>query len=303
MKGPETILCIYHSNCLDGFAAAWAMRHWMPKATIEFHPAIYNKTPIPDTKGRIVYILDFSYDRPVIAKMLAESETFLLLDHHKSAMMNLRGLDDSGTPTQRDVQRGNQFWLSDYGRIMFDMSRSGAGLAWDYFSNGAKRPPLIDYIEDRDLWRKSLPGCEEVNAALFSYPYDFDVWDHLMTLDPARLREDGVAIMRKQMKDTRELLIENQRVMQIAGYTVPVTNLPYTMASEACHMMLRKDPSAPFAACYMDMKHGRVFNLRSEDHRVDVSEIAQRMIFEGQNGGGHRNAAGFTMPIGWEGDQ
>lgn len=299
---PETILCIYHGNCLDGFGAAWAMRHHMPKAKIEFHAAIYNKTPIPDVRGRIVYMLDFSYPREVIHRMLVEAKQFLLLDHHASAMMNLRGLDD-GANIKRDFSRTNRAHISDGGRICFDIDRSGAGMSWDYFSNGAKRPPLIDYIEDRDLWKKTLPGCEEVNAALFSFPYDFAVWDNLMTLDPDRLRQEGVGIMRKQMKDTRELLAENTREMTIAGYRVPVTNLPYTMASEACHMLLKQYPDAPFAAAYMDQAHGRVFNLRSEDHRVDVSEIAQRMFYMGKTGGGHRNAAGFTMQIGWEGDQ
>lgn len=302
VSDPETILCIYHSNCLDGFGAAWAMRHHMPRAKIEFHAAIYNKTPVPDVTGRIVYMLDFSYPREVIEVMIATAKKFLLLDHHASAMMALRGLDDV-RGANRDFARNNRAHISDGGRICFDMDRSGAGMSWDYFSNGAKRPPLIDYIEDRDLWLKKLPGCEEVNGALFSYPYDFEVWDHLMTVDPERLREEGVAIMRKQMKDTRELLLENTREMIIAGHKVPVTNLPYTMASEACHMLLKQYPDAPFTAAYMDQAHGRVFNLRSENHRQDVSEIAKNMWHQGKAGGGHRNAAGFTMPIGWEGDQ
>jgi nanoRNase/pAp phosphatase (c-di-AMP/oligoRNAs hydrolase) len=53
----------------------------------------------------------------------------------------------------------------------------------------------------------------------------------------------------------------------------------------------------PFAACYWDTPDGRVFSLRSREDGVDVSAIAKRY-----GGGGHRNASGFRMPIGWEGD-
>jgi nanoRNase/pAp phosphatase (c-di-AMP/oligoRNAs hydrolase) len=52
------------------------------------------------------------------------------------------------------------------------------------------------------------------------------------------------------------------------------------------------------AACYWDTPNGRVFSLRSTDDGPDVSEIAKRY-----GGGGHRNASGFQMPIGWEGDE
>ncbi|WP_249139114.1 hypothetical protein [Actibacterium sp. MT2.3-13A] len=48
-----------------------------------------------------------------------------------------------------------------------------------------------------------------------------------------------------------------------------------------------------------DRAAARVFSLRSRgDGGQDVSEIAASY-----GGGGHRNAAGFQMPIGWEGDQ
>jgi len=275
----KRILCIYHGNCQDGFGAAWAMRYWMPKAEIEFFPGKYGE-PAPDVTNRVVYMLDFSYKRDIMGKILQDAATFCLLDHHKSAMEDLAELDD---PRR--------------GRINFDMKRSGAGLAWDYFSKGAKRPPLINHIEDRDLWRFNLKGTREIAAALFSYPYDFSVWDTLMTIDPERLFEEGVAIERKHFKDIEELVTETIRPMVIGGHEVPVANIPYTMSSDACRTLLKRQP-ASFSACYQDMARGRVFSLRSEPDGADVSAIAV-----GYGGGGHRNAAGFTMPIGWEGDR
>lgn len=46
------------------------------------------------------------------------------------------------------------------------------------------------------------------------------------------------------------------------------------------------------------MARGRVFSLRSEPGGADVSQMAALY-----GGGGHFSAAGFTMPIGWEGDE
>jgi nanoRNase/pAp phosphatase (c-di-AMP/oligoRNAs hydrolase) len=53
----------------------------------------------------------------------------------------------------------------------------------------------------------------------------------------------------------------------------------------------------PFAATYYDSPRGRVFSLRSQEGGEDVSKIA---VLYG--GGGHQHAAGFSRPIGWEGD-
>ena len=53
----------------------------------------------------------------------------------------------------------------------------------------------------------------------------------------------------------------------------------------------------PFAATYVDSPKGRAFSLRSRRDGVDVSQIAATY-----GGGGHRGAAGFLMPSGWEGD-
>ena len=177
----------------------------------------------------------------------------------------------------------------------FDMERSGAGMAWDCLSPDEPRPPLISHIEDRDLWRFRYADTRAVQACVFSYPYDFEVWDRLVTMDLTTLRIEGEAIERKHHKDIAELVGVTRRTMMIGGYAVPVANLPYTLTSDAGNLMAQGER---FAACYWDTPDGRVFSLRSTDEGLDVSEIAKSY-----GGGGHRNASGFRMPIGWEGDR
>lgn len=277
-------LCIYHAFCADGFGAAWVVRKFFGSDQVDFHAASYGQDP-PDVAGRDVVMVDFSYKRPVIDTMRANSSSILILDHHKTAQDDLRGL-----PTPDD-----QYFRENMGvSALFDMERSGAGLAWDYFYPNAKRPALIDRIEDRDLWRFAFPDTRAVQANVFSYPYDFDVWDKLMEEPLSALRVAGEAIERKHHKDVAELVGASKRRMIIGGHDVPVANLPYTLTSDAGHLMAQGEP---FAACYIDTPKGRTFSLRSTDAGLDVSEIAKSY-----GGGGHRNAAGFIRPIGWEGD-
>lgn len=281
------ILCIYHANCADGFGAAWVVRKALGD-DVEFHPGVYGEAP-PDVTGRDVLMVDFSYKRPVIDAMLSSVSTMLILDHHKTAAADLEGLPKARDDWGMHIGYARAPGCPDIG-VLFDMERSGAGLTWDYFNPGQPRPPLINHIEDRDLWRFKLPATRTIQAAVFSHPYDFAVWDELMATTPALLATEGVAIERKHFKDIAELLKVGQRRMTIAGHDVPVCNLPYTLSSDAGHAMGKGEK---FAACYMDTPAGRVFSLRSAPDGFDVSDIAK--LF---GGGGHKNAAGFTVPHG-----
>lgn len=288
------ILCIYHGNCADGFGAAWAVRQCFGDADVEFHPGIYGNDP-PDVRGRDVVLVDFSYKRPVIDAIGRAASSVLILDHHKTAADDLAGLKAPKTWLDHVEQSAlGDMENAEPVRAVFDMNRSGAGIAWDFFHPGQPRPRLLDHIEDRDLWRFLLPHTREIQAAVFSYPYDFNVWDELIAADLELMAKQGEAIERKHHKDIAELVGVTKRRMIIGGISVPVANLPYTLTSDAGSLMAAGEP---FAACYWDTPDGRVFSLRSREDGVDVSAIAKRY-----GGGGHRNASGFRMPLGWEGD-
>lgn len=279
-------LCIYHGNCADGFGAAWAVRHWAKRheELVEFHPGVYQAPP-PDVADRDVLMVDFSYKIDVLRELASKARSLLILDHHKSAAEDLASI-----PAYRS---GDWAQTRECGHpvALFDMDRSGAGLTWDFFFPNEKRPALIDHIEDRDLWRFNLEGTREIQAAVFSYPYDFEVWDKLMLeIDVQSLRSDGAAIERKHFKDIREFIEAAGTRMAIAGHDVPALNAPYFWSSDAGHIMAKDEP---FAACYWDTPDGRVFSLRSAEDGLDVSEIAKAY-----GGGGHKHAAGFSVPHG-----
>lgn len=292
-------LCIYHGNCADGFGAAWAVRKALPE--MDFHPGVYGDAP-PDVTGRDVIMVDFSYKRAALDQMAQSAASILILDHHKTAQEDLAPFAIEQCGGARLAYADVPGLFSDLREIdrppvvaLFDMNRSGATMAWDCFHYGEARPPLLDHIEDRDLWLFKLEGTREIQANVFSFPYDFEVWDRLMDMPVEMLRAEGAAIERKHHKDIAELVAVMKRRMVIGAYDVPVANLPYTLTSDAGHLMAVK--GEPFAGCYWDTPKGRVFSLRSTEDGIDVSGIAKSY-----GGGGHRNASGFTMPIGWEGD-
>lgn len=265
-------LCIYHGNCADGFTGAWVVRRAIGKDT-EFHAGVYQNPP-PDVKGRDVVLVDFSYKRPIMEQIVSDAKSVLVLDHHKTAAEDLRGL------------RGAE--------VVFDMERAGSKIAWDYYFPSEPPPQVLLHVEDRDLWRFSLPQTREIQANIFSYPYEFDVWERLMASDPAVLAVEGGAIERKHFKDIKELVKVCRREMTIGGVVVPVASLPYTLTSDAGHLMATEHESR-IGVCYWDTPEGRVFSLRSTDDGPDVSEIAKRY-----GGGGHRHASGFRVPFGHE---
>lgn len=263
---PNSIV-IYHGNCADGFGAAWCFWHTFGD-DMEYYAGEYQKPP-PDVTDRDVYLVDFSYKRAVVEEMIKAAKSVTLIDHHKSALEDL--VDVPG--------------LTYY----TDLNRSGAMLAWNFLQD-LPPPALINHIQDRDLWQFKLEGTREIQQALFSYEYDFEVWNRLMLTPNSvdALYKEGSALVRKHFKDIKELLKTTQRYMDIAGFYVPVANLPYTFSSDAGHIM---GVGQPFAACYTDGADGRNFSLRSAEDGIDVSEIAKQF-----GGGGHKHAAGFRVP-------
>lgn len=288
----KTPLCIYHGNCADGFTSAWVVRRALGE--VDFHAGVYGNAP-PDVTGRDVLLVDFSYKAAVLEQMAEKAASILVLDHHKTAAADLEFAGKAGSGWQQHLANVYQDRCEGVTRslyALFDMDRSGAGIAWDYFFPDVARPAMVNHVEDRDLWRFALPRTREIQACIFSYAYEFDVWDMLMRARPEDLAVEGEAIERKHFKDIEELTKVVTRDFTIAGHTVPVANLPYTLTSDAGHLLAK---GKPFAGCYWDTPDGRVFSLRSTDEGLDVSLIAKEY-----GGGGHRNASGFRVPYGHE---
>lgn len=288
-------LVIYHAGCWDGFCAAWVAKRAL--GAVEPFAAHY-ATPPPDVRGRVVYMLDFCYPRPVMRRILSDARWLVVLDHHKTAEAELSGIVDEFI--QRPDLIPSNLEANPHGQelpcVWFDMGKSGGRLAWEYFNRQHGPAPaditiptapwLVDYTEDRDLWRHALPESESINAALRSYPLDFDLWDefHSNVGQREMFKREGSAIRRAE-RAMVETHVRHAREVEMDGHSVLVVNAT-VLFSEIAGALAN---GRPFGACYFDRFDGkRQWSLRSDADGIDVSQIAKA-----RGGGGHAHAAGF----------
>ena len=265
-------LVIFHGGCFDGFTAAWVIKTYLEGwRDANFFAGSFGEAP-PEVSNRDVLVVDFSYPRETLIGLAAQAKSLRVLDHHKTAEADLEGLDF----------------------CLFDMDRSGAGLAWDELiskpAGGLERPWLVDTVEDRDIWNFKLEGTREAMAFLAAQPYDFEEYEKIFRAGKPAAVTAGSAINRYVNTFNENALRQTQQ-REIDGRLVPVLNVGSASASDCGALLLERFPDAPFAATYSQAADGNWrFSLRSEDEREDVSLIAQSF-----GGGGHRNASGFQL--------
>jgi len=274
----------YHGGCLDGFGAATVAHKALGDQNVTYIPCTYSEEEVDPLKrafalakeevfpNRVSAVMvDFTYPRDVLLSIKNRVKEFTVLDHHRSAEKDLEGLDF----------------------CIFDMKKSGAMLAWEYWFPHETPPKLIEYIQDRDLWLFNLPGSEEISAALRSQIMTFEVWDALIDdgLEAIEdLKRDGSIILTHQNQMV-DIMCEKITWMTIGGqHMIPVVNASVYF-SEVGNRLCKMFPDAAFTGFFYDTLEIRQFGLRSSEKGMDVSEIAKMY-----GGGGHVHAAGFIIP-------
>lgn len=267
---------LYHAHCADGFGAAYAAWTALGADGVEYIPVSHGD-PVPKIPdGSRVFIVDFSYDRETILSLKARMSELRVIDHHQTAQAALQGLDCA----------------------TFDMNKSGAILTWEHFQGtGAcigEPPTLLQYVQDRDLWKWELPMSREISAALAIHDRCFEWWDKLARRSLRALEIQGGTLLESTNRQVKSIA-DRAHVMRIDSQLVMAANTP-VLISETAEELLRRH-TVPFVACYYDAAQRnrmvRIFSLRSGP-QFDVSEVAKKY-----GGGGHKQAAGFTMVHAW----
>lgn len=265
---------LYHGDCPDGFGAAYAAwRYFEPLGiNAEYIPVFHGKPIPPIPPASHVYILDFSYSKEVLLGLSKLMGKLRVIDHHKTAQENLRGCENF---------------------CLFDMTKSGAVLAWEYFHRGKEVPLFLQYVQDRDLWKWELPYSKEVNICIMAEGYDFRKWRDLdQWVTPTAVQVDyrpmGEAIL-KHIDLQLWRLSHHVRTIPTNRGNIPIVNTSLYQ-SEIGNALLDWYPRCAFSISYYLREDGRfIFSLCSRGV-VDVSEIAKSF-----GGGGHKSAAGFVL--------
>ncbi len=268
------IYVLYHADCTDGFGAAWSAWQKFGGEAV-YIPVKHGEAPpeIPDDAQ--VFILDFSYPRKTLLNLYKRVATLVVIDHHATAADDLKGLAFA----------------------RFDMTKSGAVLAWEYFVD-SNVPTILKYVQDRDLWKFKLPNSHAVAKALQYLPKSgMDAFPHWqLAAGEIEGGEENPSFAGYVTRGEFETQLEefhianlcrNVATTSIGGYDVPTVNSP-VFQSEIAHSLLQLHPDAPFVAVYYVEGNGNVkWSLRSRSD-FDCSTVAKQY-----GGGGHPQACGF----------
>jgi hypothetical protein len=272
-------ICFFHAGCPDGFGAAWAVRRaWGDEAE---YVARGHEDPFrpSDWRGCVVVFVDISLENRALRALGEEAAHVIVLDHHVSARDHF------------ESDRGLENALRANGHLVrFDLERSGATLAWQHFHKDAATPSLLAYVEDQDLWRWKLPASEEVNAAIASYPRRFEVWDELAEIPAAEFARQGAPILRANRSEV-ERLLRTAHPVALGSRRVEAVNSALLRSMLGHELSKRASFGESWGLVYR--LHGRRVDASLYSiGGLDVSRIAKEY-----GGGGHRNAAGFSVSL------
>lgn len=290
-----TSTIIYHDNCPDGWTAAWVAYNALKgsgEGAPQLIPASYGN-PMPDLDGvDTVYLVDFSYPHTTLRAM-ADHHRVVVLDHHRSAIDDIcsgHG-DDIGQAPWGEGARGDK-WVARYStwyNTVLDDNRSGAGIAWDYFHPGEDRPWLVDYVEDRDLWRFNLPNSKAVNAAIRCGHYDLGTWDDWhQLLDPGVMANNGYGVL-AHIDAYCRAAAGHAYWCVMGDRRFPIVNVTYESCSEVADYLLDHF-GVDMAGYFFHRGDGSwQYGFRSRNGTT-VHDHAAAF-----GGGGHPQAAGCTV--------
>lgn len=290
----ERPIVIYHDPCIDGWMAAllaklrWPDAELIPQLHSDPFEGFLNSNRVvfhhegedfyfDDVRKRDVLIVDFSFPRGTLLNLHSEARSLLVLDHHTSAKKDLEGLDF----------------------CTFDMRRSGAGLALDYFfpntrqdyflRNHAIKTNLIMAVlavEDCDLWQFKYEDSKAIVTYLKTLPKTLTAWNRLPRI--AEIARQGSTMLRYNTH-VIDSIARNAYEVEWPEGRLLVANSPVSK-DEIGEILYNRAPP-PLRTALIWYRHEDGFlacSLRTHAEGADASELAKKF-----GGGGHVHAAGF----------
>jgi oligoribonuclease NrnB/cAMP/cGMP phosphodiesterase (DHH superfamily) len=298
-------IVMFHYPCQDGLASAWVVSNYHKKLNIpiSLYPishgvALTKKEPQDKTcketeteididifVGKRLIICDYTPKLKVLEQLEKVVKSIVILDHHVTAQQALEGKTYP----------------------IFDMTRSGAGITWNYYYQESM-PKFIEMIQDRDLWKWVIPGSKEFTAGFLTKcltieENNFDALFELfneMYANPDKIQyylELGKIVntltenKARTIGDTHKKTI-SEFVFEGVVYKVCVVNCFSDITSEIGNYLSRSE-QIDFAALWN-------YNNASKDFYVSLrstGDINVSLIAKSFGGGGHKNACGFNTKV------
>ena len=265
----KSITVIYHGDCTDGFTAAWVA--WRKFGyTASYVPMYHKDFNFEENKqlfeNKDVYILDYSFSLVDYLKIQAVASSVILLDHHKSALIKLRGCAG----------------------CYFDLNRCGCVIAWNYFFPQEAVPSFLNLVQDMDLEQRKMRDSAAFYQSLLLINKSFDNWN--LFLDKNYLDEiiqQGYLLLKLHEAQVRELS-KLAVSIEMNGVSGLAANAPTMFASDLGKLLATTSNS--FGMVWHVQSSGLVkCSLRSVP-TVDCSILAAKF-----GGGGHPQVSAFYL--------
>lgn len=273
---------IYHSTCMDGYAAAYIA--WLHAKEnnyewhfIGLHPS-HTPPAVETLAGKHVVMADICFGREYIEQLHKAAASLLILDHHETNEKHMAGLPYA----------------------QFDMQMAGCCMTWNHFFIEDGMPTAIYYLGLRDLFKhKSNLACEAFFAACpdqshfktFQHFHDFI---HSKEVDETTDR--GMVILSYQTQVLKQMA-SHATTHTWRGFTVKVVNVGWPWISDLGDML---STDSNTIAVLWNSKAGEKqlysVSMRSAKDGPNVALIAEEF-----DGGGHAHAAAFrTNELPWK---
>lgn len=266
------IIVIYHAQCRDGFASAFAA--WKKFGDSATYVPQRTQVAVAEYTNKVIYVLDYGLEEDVQRALENTNQSVVVIDHHPAS--------EAG--------------VTAFPQNIFDPTHSGAVLSWQYFHPDTPVPELMYFVEDHDLWKFEMEDNRAFCSALKEYDFDFKKWDDLMSRleDPAfrnAFINKGQII--SQFEDNLvEGLMQYKERVRFEGHEVWALNVARTYRSILGHHLakLNAGTDQPEIGIVYYRNLGAVnISLRSN------GDANVRVLAEKYGGGGHDNAASIKV--------
>ncbi|KAJ0230057.1 DHHA1 domain protein [Hirschfeldia incana] len=308
----KKVAILYHYPCHDGVFAAFAAHLYFSANSIHplffpntvYSPLTISQLPLQDISH--LYLLDFTGPPGFVQQVSPKVDNVVILDHHKTAIESLGDVSSNVTK-------------------VLDITRSGATIAFDYFtqklmeesrgncremSDFKRMRRVFEYIEDADIWKWKLPESKAFNSGIIDLgiEYDFNqnksLFQQLLTLDHDSVINRGRESLSKKrqliqqaLEQSYEIVLggaddeEFGRCLAVNGDEIAElrSELGNQLAEKSKGMRLRGVGAVVYKVPELGDETKVKISLRSVEEE-DTTVVSQRF-----GGGGHKNASSFLL--------
>jgi oligoribonuclease NrnB/cAMP/cGMP phosphodiesterase (DHH superfamily) len=290
------ILHISHDD-LDGIGSNILMKAYAELEQRKMHQYMISYSEMKDLNFdemitdniKYVFITDLSFSetqlKPIIERY--SSITFIVFDHHESSKW-IAALDAANCDSIIDMTQCGTKLV--YNWLLENIDSSQGEYHIDEYSQ------FVDYVNDYDMWIHQYPEATQLNIlkSIFSNKEFIDAFslpcisskDSFFDNFEMDFIEAGTRIQNMHVNNA----VKGSRIIKSDKFTAVIT-FANAYTSEIGSKILDINPSAHIVLI-VDIPKGSV-SLRARDE-FDCAAAAKRY-----GGGGHKNAAGFSLPNAW----